>query len=96
MSAAGKRKRLEYESSDDEDEPALGRRVLPVADLPFDFDGEPEDGAQYLFTVRCVWVPWLAFGHHVSLMLTGFHLVDAMQVYFLISQGLTIHMQYQK
>lgn len=52
MSAVGKRKRDEYESSDDENEPVLGKQVLPVANLPFDFDGAPEDGAQYLFTVR--------------------------------------------
>ncbi|KAF8605344.1 hypothetical protein BDV93DRAFT_521670 [Ceratobasidium sp. AG-I] len=37
---------------DDDDAPALGNRVLPVADLPSDFSGEPEDGAQYLFLVR--------------------------------------------
>ena len=37
---------------DDDDVPALGNRVLPVADLPSDFSGEPEDGAQYLFLVR--------------------------------------------
>jgi len=54
MTTVGKRKRLEYESSDDENDHVLGRRVLPVAALPFDFDGVPEDGAQYLFTVRCV------------------------------------------
>ncbi len=35
--------------SDDE---SLGRQVLPVADLPHDFDGIPEDGMQYLFMVR--------------------------------------------
>ena len=54
MSAVGKRKRDEYDSSDDESEYVLGKQVLPVANLPFDFDGAPEDGAQYLFTVRCV------------------------------------------
>jgi hypothetical protein len=48
--APRKRKREEYESSDEE--PLLGKQVLPVADLPDDFDGEPLDGAQYLFTVR--------------------------------------------
>lgn len=36
--------------SDDSD--LLGRQVLPVANLPNDFDGEPVDGMQYLFTVR--------------------------------------------
>ncbi|KIO30269.1 hypothetical protein M407DRAFT_20733, partial [Tulasnella calospora MUT 4182] len=43
---------------DDEDEaylndpPRVGSQVLPVADLPEDFAGEPQDGMQYLFTVR--------------------------------------------
>ncbi|KAI0089125.1 hypothetical protein BDY19DRAFT_944290 [Irpex rosettiformis] len=46
-----KRKRQEVEDSD-EDEPTLGRQVLPVANLPADFSGEPEDGLQYLFVVR--------------------------------------------
>ncbi|KAG6833939.1 hypothetical protein H0H87_007950 [Tephrocybe sp. NHM501043] len=46
-----KRKRDEYDDSDDE-EPAFGRQILPVANLPIDFSGEPMDGAQYLFTVR--------------------------------------------
>jgi hypothetical protein len=54
MSASHKRKRDEYESSDDEGEYVMGRQVLPVANLPFDFEGVPEDGAQYLFTVRCL------------------------------------------
>lgn len=53
MPATCKRKRDEYESLDDENELVLGRQVLPIAVLPFDFDGVPEDGAQYLFTVRC-------------------------------------------
>lgn len=52
MSAICKRKRGEYENSDDENDHVVGKQVLPVADLPFDFDGVPEDGAQYLFTVR--------------------------------------------
>ncbi|KAG8968114.1 hypothetical protein FRC03_008674 [Tulasnella sp. 419] len=35
------------------DEPSrFGAQVLPVADLPNDFSGEPMDGMQYLFTVR--------------------------------------------
>ena len=54
MPAVGKRKRDEYEASDDEGGHALGKQVLPVADLPSNFDGVPEDGAQYLFTVRYV------------------------------------------
>ncbi|KAF8917825.1 survival motor neuron interacting protein 1-domain-containing protein [Mucidula mucida] len=36
----------------DDDEPALGRQILPVANLPANFDGVPTDGLQYLFTVR--------------------------------------------
>ena len=54
MPTVGKRNRDEYENSDDDNEHVLGKRVLPVANLPFDFDGVPEDGAQYLFTVRYV------------------------------------------
>lgn len=50
---SSKRKYSELDDSDDE-EPTLGRQVLPVANLPEDFDGEPEDGMQYLFTVRFV------------------------------------------
>lgn len=41
------------EGSDDE-EPVMGKQVLPIAHLPADFDGEPVDGLQYLFTVRYV------------------------------------------
>ncbi|PPR04048.1 hypothetical protein CVT24_010623 [Panaeolus cyanescens] len=44
-----KRKR---EDSDDEEEASYGRQILPVANLPDDFDQEPMDGMQYLFTVR--------------------------------------------
>ena len=58
MSTNSKRKRDEYESSDDENDHPIGRQVLPVADLPLDFDGAPEDGAQYLFTVRCARIVW--------------------------------------
>ena len=55
-----KRKRESFEVDyygDDGDydeggEPMLGRQILPVADLPEDFDGLPLDGMQYLFTVR--------------------------------------------
>lgn len=46
-----KRKRDEFEDSDDE-EPAFGKQILPVANLPEDFNDEPTDGMQYLFTVR--------------------------------------------
>jgi hypothetical protein len=46
-----KRKYDEIEDSDS-DEPSFGKQILPVANLPDDFDGEPMDGMQYLFTVR--------------------------------------------
>ena len=46
-----KRKREEFDDSDD-DEPAYGKQILPVANLPLDFNEEPVDGMQYLFTVR--------------------------------------------
>jgi hypothetical protein len=45
-----KRKWDDLEDSDEE--PSLGRQILPVANLPEDFEGEPIDGSQYLFTVR--------------------------------------------
>ena len=50
-----KRKREELDDSDD-DEPAYGKQILPVANLPHDFDEEPVDGMQYLFTVRYVYL----------------------------------------
>lgn len=53
MNQNHKRKRSAVDDSDDE-EPALGKQVLPVANLPHDFSGEPMDGLQYLFTVRYV------------------------------------------
>ena len=49
---AMKRKADDLEDSSDEEEPMLGRQVLPVANLPDTFDGVPADGMQYLFTVR--------------------------------------------
>uniref|UniRef100_A0A0W0EZB3 Uncharacterized protein n=1 Tax=Moniliophthora roreri TaxID=221103 RepID=A0A0W0EZB3_MONRR len=49
-----KRKRDEYDENADSDdeEPSFGRQILPVANLPGDFDGIPQDGMEYLFTVR--------------------------------------------
>jgi hypothetical protein len=44
-----KRKRDDFSDSDDI---APGKQILPVANLPDDFDLDPEDGAQYLFLVR--------------------------------------------
>ena len=40
------------EDDGDDGEPLLGRQILPVANLPDDFNEEPMDGMQYLFTVR--------------------------------------------
>ena len=46
---ASKRK---WAEDSDEDEPLMGKQVLPIANLPADFAGEPMDGLQYLWTVR--------------------------------------------
>jgi len=51
MPYAPKRKRDECDDDSDE-ELSPGKQILPVANLPEDFDGVPEDGLQYLFTVR--------------------------------------------
>jgi len=47
-------KKRKYDELDEleSEELSLGRQILPVADLPDDFDDEPADGMQYLFTVR--------------------------------------------
>lgn len=47
-------KRKRDDSDDSDEEPSLGRQILPVANLPEDFNDEPVDGLQYLFTVRYV------------------------------------------
>ncbi|KAF8914158.1 survival motor neuron interacting protein 1-domain-containing protein [Gymnopilus junonius] len=49
--ASYKRKREIIEDSDEES-PSYGKQILPVANLPNDFSGEPMDGMQYLFLVR--------------------------------------------
>ena len=54
MPPASKRKRDPQDEGSDSEEMAFGKQILPVADLPADFDGEPMDGLQYLFTVRYV------------------------------------------
>ncbi|KAH7887594.1 survival motor neuron interacting protein 1-domain-containing protein [Phlebopus sp. FC_14] len=48
---ANKRKREELGDSD-YDEPAPGKQLLPVANLPSDFDKDPANGMEYLFLVR--------------------------------------------
>lgn len=47
-----KRKWEDTEYDSDDDEPTFGKQILPVANLPMNFDREPEDGLEYLFTVR--------------------------------------------
>ena len=42
----------EHNYSDDDEPVSIGRQALPVARLPADFNGEPTDGFQYLFSVR--------------------------------------------
>lgn len=37
---------------DDEEQVSMGRQTLPVARLRDDFNGIPQDGMEYLFTVR--------------------------------------------
>lgn len=51
MNNSTKRKHSQINDENDE-EPSLGKQVLPVANLPDHFSGEPTDGLQYLFTVR--------------------------------------------
>ena len=65
-----KRKRSDIDSSD-EDEPTLGKQVLPVANLPANFNGVPEDGLQYLFTVRCVSLSTLTYLYWLTFNQTG-------------------------
>ena len=51
-----------FVDEDDEDEPSFGKQILPVARLPDDFNGEPVDGLQYLFMVRCVFYKYYRLG----------------------------------
>ncbi|KAI9466987.1 hypothetical protein BJY52DRAFT_35757 [Lactarius psammicola] len=50
--APSKKRKRENECDDDDDTTYGLRQILPVANLPIDFDGEPQDGLQYLFLVR--------------------------------------------
>jgi hypothetical protein len=54
MDSVLKRKRPSYDDDSDDEVASYGRQILPVANLPATFDGVPEDGMQYLFTVRYV------------------------------------------
>ena len=49
---APKKRTLEEMTGSEDEEPSMGRQILPVARLPADFNGEPVDGMQYLFMVR--------------------------------------------
>jgi len=40
------------ESDDEESLTHAPNQVLPIANLPTDFSGVPQDGMEYLFTVR--------------------------------------------
>ncbi|TFK28899.1 hypothetical protein FA15DRAFT_664999 [Coprinopsis marcescibilis] len=51
-SSSSKRKRNSYEDDSDDEVASYGKQILPVAALPYNFDGEPQDGLEYLFTVR--------------------------------------------
>lgn len=52
---------------DDDDDATYGlRQILPVANLPIDFGGEPTDGMQYLFTVRYVLLSLLSKGSRMG------------------------------
>ena len=63
-----KRKRSDLDDSDEE-EPSLGKQVLPVANLPADFSGIPQDGLEYLFTVRCaLYFPLLCIESYMRLI----------------------------
>jgi hypothetical protein len=57
MSNAVGKKRKREDDYDSDDDQSFGRQILPVANLPLDFDTEPTDGLQYLFTVRYVLPP---------------------------------------
>ncbi|EJU06568.1 hypothetical protein DACRYDRAFT_103514 [Dacryopinax primogenitus] len=57
-----KRKRARDDGDDELAEPGLQRQILPIAaHLRADFHGEPQDGMEYLFTVRRAssQLPWM-------------------------------------
>ena len=60
-----KRKREDSE----EGEPSYGKQILPIANLPNDFNEPPTDGMQYLFTVRCIHF----FINYEMVVLTNMH-----------------------
>jgi hypothetical protein len=50
--APGQKRKRGYDDDDDGENASGMRQILPVANLPADFAGEPTDGMQYLFMVR--------------------------------------------
>lgn len=51
------------ENDDGESLTHAPNQVLPIANLPADFSGEPQDGMEYLFTVRWVYIILSRFGY---------------------------------
>lgn len=56
---------------DDDEEPfKFGTSVLPVANLPYSFEGVPQNGMEYLFTVRSVEI-WVLISYVSFMELKG-------------------------
>lgn len=56
--------RGDMEESDDElNLTHAPNQVLPIANLPADFSGVPQDGMQYLFTVRWAYITLYRLRH---------------------------------
>jgi hypothetical protein len=54
----------DIEESDDEESPTHApNQALPIANLPADFSGIPQDGMEYLFTVRWAYITYYCFRH---------------------------------
>ena len=52
QNAQRKRQREGEDDDEEQNETHSRMQALPIADLPDDFDGDPEDGATYLAIVR--------------------------------------------
>ena len=52
QNAQRKRHRDGEDDDEEQNETHMRMQALPIADLPDDFDGDPEDGATYLAIVR--------------------------------------------
>ena len=51
------------ESDDEENLTHAPNQVLPIARLPADFSGVPQDGMEYLFTVRWAYITLYRLRH---------------------------------